>query len=154
VPAGIPIGATACEAWWLVDQQSLVADATGRIIGSWGGTTAATSRRLRRVVTTGVNRANMIDTNNTLAQATADFSGRHVVRLIATGTTIDIEVDGVSAGGAAQVSAIGSTRLRFFADTAGTAGAFSLAGIAALAITLPLSAGQATSLYTYFNARV
>lgn len=154
VPAGIPVGAIACEEWWLVDQRSLVADTTARTIGGWGGSTTSVSRRMQRTVVAGVNRASVIDTGSTFTNASSDFSGRHVLRLIATGTQIDLEVDGVSAGGAAQVSAIGTSRLRFFANTAATAGGFALAGVAARAITLPLSAQDAASMYGFLNRRL
>lgn len=154
VPAGIPIGATPCEAWWLVDQKTLPGDTTNRVIGGYGGTTAAVSRRLVRVVASGVNRARITDTGTNLNNTSVDFSGRHVVRLIATGTTVNIEVDGVAAAGAAQISAVTNPRFRFFADTAATAAAFAAVGIAACAITLPLTAGQAVAMYAYLSRRI
>lgn len=151
VPAAIPIGATACEAWFLVDQQALVADTANKMLGGWGGTTAANSRRLVRVVAGGVNRARITDTGTNLNNTSVDFSGQHVVRLIATGTTVNIEVDDVAAAGAAQISAITNPRIRLFADTAATAAAFALAGIRYFAITLPLSATQAAQMFAFFN---
>lgn len=153
VPAGIPIGATACEEWFLVDQQSLAADATTRVLGGWGGATTTVSRRLSRSVVSSVNRGSVIDSGTTLANGSVDFSGRKVVRLIATGTQVDIEIDGVSAGLTSQVSALGNARLRFFAHTAASAGAFALAGISARYICAPRSAAQAAQMLAYLNSR-
>jgi hypothetical protein len=153
VPVGIPTGATACEEWFLIDQKSLVGDTTTRVYGEIGTGTGATSRRTRRTVAAGVNRTSVVDAGTTISNATVDFSGRHVVRVVVTGTTVDIEVDGVSGGGGASVSATGTSRLRFFANAAGTAANFALVGIAARAITLPLTAGQAAQMYSFLNRR-
>ena len=151
LPAGFPTGATACEEWYLVDQKSLVADTTTRTIGSYGG---AVTRSLRRLVTTGVNRAQTSDSGSTVSHGTADFSNRHVVRLIATGTQVNIEVDGVVGVVASQVSATSTSRLRFFAGSGTSAAAFALAGISERVITLPLSATNAALMLAYLSRRL
>jgi len=154
-PAGIPTGATACEWWWLVDQQVLVGDTAVKFIGGVGGGTLATSRALRRTVNVGVNRANLIDSSTSqLANTNVDFSGRHVVRSIATGTDIDLEVNGTPAVLTARVSAVGTERVRFFAaPTISTASSFFAGGIVAAICTPILSAGNAALMYAYLNQR-
>lgn len=155
LPAGIPSGATPCETFTLVDQPALPADTGTKSIAGIGGGSLSASRIIRRSVNTGVNRANLIDSNNTaLENPFVDFSNRTVLRSIATGTQVDLEVNGVSAGVISRASAAGAGRLRFFASpTVPTASQFAPVGIVAHIITPLLSAGQAAAMYAYLNQR-
>lgn len=67
---GLPLTSTACVMWAVFDQEALAADTTSRHVFSYGAGSAATSRVLRRVVVSGVNRGNVtIGDNSTTASA-------------------------------------------------------------------------------------
>lgn len=153
LPVGIPSGATPCMTWSRIDQTVLPADTGTKSVGGIGGGSNGASRNLRRAVNTGVNRAALIDSDSTaLANNNVDFSGRHVVCAIATGTQVDLEVNGVSAGIISRTSAIGTGRLRLFASPlVPTASQFFAGGLTDHIITPLLSAGDKAFMYAYLN---
>lgn len=154
VPAGVLTGAAPNEEWFLVDQLMPSTDANLVTVGCTGGVNTSTSRRLRRISSSGVNRAQSIDTAGFAANTAVDFSGRHVVRIIATDTQSTCEVDGAAGAFSSQTPAIATTRMRFFADPANVPAGFSLCGIAARLCTAPLSVSKAAQLYAYLSRRL
>lgn len=152
-----PTGANACEIWALVDQTALVADTTDRRVFSYGGNANATSRQMRRVVATGVNRARIASGDGAVAadvtNSSVDLSGRHVMRGIVRAADIQIDVDGVASLTAPVTSATGTARTRIGANTADSAGGFWQGQIAAVLVTSTLSADQASQLLTYLKSR-
>lgn len=118
-------GSQAGDIWANVQQDALVADSGVRRIIAFGTNNNNDTRFMARTVGGGVNRASVNTGLGGSAIAkndmASDLSGRHVVRGIWTATTIDVEVDGVTAGGAtAAVSATGSTLLNIGRGTNGT----------------------------------
>ncbi|MER9047581.1 LamG domain-containing protein [Mesorhizobium sp. M0923] len=153
-----PTGAAACEIWALVDQEALAADATGRRIFSYGGTSANNSRWIARAVSGGVNRggtgggsgAAQANVNGTIV----DFSGRHVVRGTFDGALIGVSVDGNALATTALVPATSTTRTRIGAATPNTATNFFQGKIAAVAVTPLLTAEQESSMRAFLSARI
>lgn len=154
---GLPVGATACEMWALVDQTALVADATIRFIVSWGGTASTNSRALRRTVST-LNRGSTSVGNGSTAvlapTVSVDFSGRHLIRGIVTATDTSAVVDNTIGTTAAVVPATGTTRLRIGASTATSASAFWQGVISCVFITTALTAAQAAQMTAFLIRRL
>lgn len=155
VPAAIPTGANpVCEEWYLVDQPLAAGtDSANRNLGSYGGAASGSTRRVQRATPSGVNRARAIDGGNNLNNTGVNFTDRHVIRVVANGSTINIEVDGIAAAGIAQSVTISTARLRFFADALSAASVFGQCGIAARLFTALLSADDASRMYAYLNRR-
>lgn len=156
VPSGIPTGATACEWWLAVDQQTPASDAVAKIVAGIGDAADTSTRMIRRQAGSGVNRAGLRDTSGTTQTVNAvDFSYKHVLRAVATGTQTWLEADGASTAIRDQVSAIATVRVRMFASPIlASANAFWQGGISALWITPLLTTSQAAQMYAYLNARL
>lgn len=159
VPASIPTGATPFEAWVIWNQTKLVADAVIRIALGWGGGIGATAANfgIQRNVVSGVNRAQAFvgNGNSTIAvtNANVDFSGRHVLRAVVTGTSARIDVDDIAGAPAGVVPSIGSAIVRLFCSPV-SAGAFAAGDFSGLFVTRPLSAGEVVNMYAYCNKRI
>lgn len=157
VPSGIPTGATPCEMWGLVDQTALAADTTGRYVVCYGNGITTGARSLQRVVVSGQNRPRIgagdgvAAPNSTLA---ADLSGRKLIRGIANGTDIVVEMDGTRSTPTASVPATATSRLRIGAGASTSAANFFQGGMSALIITAPLSDAQAANLKTFLSRRL
>jgi len=152
-----PTGAVAGEIWALIDQTALVADTNPRIITSYGGNVSTSRRRLTREVVSGVNRvsvsAGIGSGEQTRTNTSIDFSGRHVVRGIITGSAIQTDVDGTAGASLAAVPATGTTRTRFGANTADTAAGFLQGVVSMIAFTAPLSSDEAGKMLNYLKTR-
>ncbi|WP_428659469.1 hypothetical protein [Reyranella sp.] len=148
---GLPTGATPCEEWYAVDQQQDASFTSAVVLGSSGGSSSGNRRALIRSVVSGTNRAGANDGSNSVTQGSADFSGRHVVRSIADGSTLTVEVDGVAATPIASVPSIGTVRARFAASHTTTPSSYAKAAIADRLFTAPLSATQANLLRAYLT---
>ena len=81
------------------------------------------------------------------------FSGIHVVRVQVSATAVTIATDGTATGTGSVVPAIGTTRLRIGASELGTASLFWQGVINYIAVTQPLSAGDAASMLAFLKAR-
>lgn len=140
-----PSGSATASIWGVVDQTALVADTTTRMIASYGGDTAGTQRRLSRRVVTG---ANVLTSQaaTTTADATGDFSGRHLARGLYTPTGIYAGLDGNMSVVAAIVPATGTTRFRIGATSAAVAANLFQGAIRHLLVTAALTSGQVTQL--------
>lgn len=157
VPAGIPIGATPCEFWAVLDQTAAPGDASIRIaLGVGGGSTV--NRYFARTVSGGANRSLIAAGDGSLQKAalgTGDFSGRHVLRSQITGTVIQSDLDGVPGSPTAGVPATSNTRLRLFGNTSASVGsAFFQGTFSAALITQPLDVQQAAQLRAYLTRRL
>ncbi|WP_428668021.1 hypothetical protein [Reyranella sp.] len=150
---GLPTGATPCEEWMAVDQRSLAAATSTTVLGTAGGTSTGTRRGINRAVVSGVNRLQVGDTSVSVTVSTVDFSGPCVVRSIATGSTLNAEINGVAGTPAACTPNIGTVRVRFGANQATTPASNATAAIADRLFTRILSAMQAALLRAYL-ARV
>ena len=150
-----PSGAVPSEIWALVDQTSLVADTTARIMIGYGGNSGNTARLLYRSVVSAQNRVTVQTglggsvVNQNLA---ADFSGRHVGRAIFTATTISVALDGTVSSTQAAISNTSTTLMRLGNGTSASSNYFK--GVMRDAIiTGPLSAAQAALLEAYLDNR-
>lgn len=152
-----PSGANPCEVWLVVQQDALVADTGVRVVFSYGGSTAVTRRVIRRVVTTGVNRASVIAadgaTSNAAETATAEFSTRHLVRAVFGATETSIAIDGGVAATVGSVPATGTARVSVGSAQADTAGSFWNGKIRDVIVTSLLSAEKAALLETFLLSR-
>lgn len=157
VPAGIPTGANGCIIWALVDQTALPADATARVVAAYGGSSNSVNRYVARIVVSGQNRVQAQAGNGSAAvnaNLTADFSGRHLAAAVITGAEVVAQMDGVSSTPSVTVPGTTSTRLRLFAATATSPGAFWGSPASAILVTSPtLTAEQLASLAAWSNAR-
>lgn len=138
------IGAAPSFVIAVLQQNTLAADVNQKVIFSYGGANASSSRHLRRVVVSGVNRFNALvgtgsgNSTNT-SEETINFSGVHIaVGRFGAAQTI-AEIDGTASAPTAAVPATGSTRTRLAANTLTTASAFSQINLAAVAIADPLT---------------
>lgn len=152
----IPTGAAASELWALTSQDALVADTTSRTVFSYGGSSISL-RRLERIVTTGVNRARLGVGTGAAGQvathATADLSGRHVMRGIVGATISELDIDSVAGTPASIVP--GTTTIGLsIGSSSNSASAFWTGIVSAALITLPLTTAQADQLYAYLNRRL
>jgi hypothetical protein len=152
VPAGLPTGANPCEMWALVDQTQGAATAGFLAILAYGNT-GGTSRHVRRATDGSTNRANIL-VNNNASNTNVDFSGRHVVRGIVGATTSNMNVDSVAGTDLVEVPNTATTRVRIGAQCNTAAAGFWKGVIASVLVTAPLSAGEATQMYGYLNARL
>lgn len=154
---GLPAGATPFEAWAVFDQNVAPADATANVIIGWGGAAPGVRFILYRSVVGGVNRATAAVGNGTTAviatNTSVDFSGRHVVRAIVSGTTLQVDVDGVAGAPVAVVPALGTTRLRIGSIPSDTGSSYGQGVANALPITAPLTTDQAAQMLAWGNAR-
>lgn len=157
IPASFPIGAVAGEIWGVVDQTALAADATNRQAATYGNGASSTVRGLTRSVSVGVNRAAYYcgdGTSKHADEATVNYSGRHVHRGIADGTTIYSEIDGTRSSGVASVPATAAGRVRIGANSTASAGNFWQGVISTVLVTSILTAAEATQLYAFLNRRL
>lgn len=153
-----PVGASAGEIWSLADQTALVADTTNRDLFAYGGGTFPTSRVIRRIVLSGVNRARAITGDGAASQNTTntlvDFSGRQIVRAIVGATQTRINVSGQEdPTPTAVVPATGSVRTRIGASPLGTAAFFYQGVINYVAITGPLTDAQSAQMIQFLKSR-
>ncbi len=155
---GLPSGATPCEMWLTIDQLELAAQATATYLVSYGSSGNSSVRALLRTVVSAVNRARATSSNTgtgtSVIEGTVNFSGRHVIRMIDTGTTLTIEIDGVAATPLASVPAIGVGRITFGATFANVLGNYASGGFAEVLITPLLTAAQASATYAILSQGV
>ena len=122
--AAIPSGSQPGDIWAVAEQTALTADTTIRCIASHGNNTAAADRRLRRNVTSGVNRANALVGDGSGLQSTTNslvnLSSRHAMRLRTIATDARVDVDGVEGPTASMVPNTTNTAFCLFATPAGT----------------------------------
>lgn len=154
----LPVAAVPCEIWGIIDQTALAADATLRWIIAWGSGTGAIARGVARNVSSGANRIEVrvgngstidIAFNNSVA-----FSGRHIFRAIITGTTIQVDLDGVAGSPVSSVPNTNTTRTRIGASANTGADLYHQGGIHYLAVTPILTAPFAQRMYNYLNPRL
>lgn len=152
-----PSGASQSELWATAQQGALVADASSRILFSYGGIATNNRRTLTRIVTTGVNRARGSSGNGTsefTANDTAvDFSSRHVLRNAISGTAAALTIDGGTPTSVAVVSNTATTRARIGANCADTAAGFWSGPVRDIIVTGALTSEQAALLQTYLLNR-
>lgn len=152
-----PTGANAAEIWVLGDQTALAADTGDRTAFTYGGAGATTRVANYRRVVSGANRAAGAVGNGVTGifptNASIDFSGLHVARLVSDGANTRIDADGVAGGALAVVPSVAATRTRMGSSTTLTPGNFWQGGISAVLVTGPLSAAQSTALLGYLKQR-
>jgi hypothetical protein len=123
-----PSGAEPCEVWAVVQQDALAADATSRILFSYGGTTGLVARQVRRNVVTATNRFGIVVGNGTSVftadAVSGEFSTRHVVRAIFGGAASDAALDGGAKVSVSAVPSTGTVRARIGATQADTPTSF------------------------------
>lgn len=153
---GLPIGAAPCEIWALVDQTSDSTITTARNVIAWGNDTN-TSRRLRKTVASGVNRAQAVVGTSGAASIPAnlavDFTGRKLVRLIITGTTVAVQVDDNLTASVSAVPVTGSLNLRIGAQEGSGPTGYWQGVINAILVTQLLDTAKAAALQAWANAR-
>lgn len=145
----LPTGANPCEMHGILQQDALPADATTRRWFSYGGISNNDARQVNRSVVTGANRASGITgigASPTFPTGVPeDFSGRHVHRMVLTGSAHWQKVDNGAPGAPlAAVPATGTTRVRIGAATSGLG--FWHGKIRDILVTSLLTTEQATAL--------
>ncbi len=154
-----PSAGNASEVWGLVDQtRTAGGDATARCIASYGGDTAAFQRRALRTVTSAQNRvAGQCGNGATtvVADLAADFSGRHVARVIFGTAAVTAAMDGTLGTPGAVVPNTGTSRFRIGALANVAATSIFWGAYRDLIITGALTVQQASNLNTYlYNLRM
>jgi hypothetical protein len=148
--AALPDGAEPGEIWSIVQQNALAADASTRHTATYGGGGVNVSRRLSRVVDTGVNRLlTQTGSGGAVTNATnpnVNFSSRHLVKGVFGATQTVARIDQAADATAAVVPATGASRLRLGANDVAVASGFLNGIMRDTLVTLPLSAAQITAL--------
>jgi hypothetical protein len=152
-----PSGAAVCEIWALVDQTALVADATVRIAISYGGDASTARRGLERAVISSANQARISVGSGgatvSPANASVDFSGRHVVRARVGASASQTDVDGVAGSSLSVTPATGTSRVRIGAISNTSPSNYWKGVIAMAAITSSLTSDQAAQMLAYLKDR-
>lgn len=152
----LPIGATPCEIWALVDQTALAADTSARYPFDYGGATSPLHRGIRRGVTAGVNQASASIGNGasaTTVTVSGDFSGRTVVRAAAGATQTIVSRNGQVGNPSSIVPGTTAVRTRIGATTVATPANFFQGVVSLILVTAPLSTDQAASLLAFLKTR-
>lgn len=152
-PAALPIGSDTSEIWAICDQERLAADTGAGDLFNYGATSATGARRLRRVVSGGVN-AVQISANGTSNTNTAvDFSGRHYLRGAFVNGAQHPDIDGNIGGDGAVVLSSTGAQVTMGASVAATG--FFYDGIVHQVFILDATpdAGQLAALNAYCAAR-
>lgn len=150
-----PSAANPTEIWTLARNDRPAAAALTGAFASYGGTNALTGRNTGVVGTGGVNR--QYATTGTGAAATTVTNtnsvadGAHVLRHQFTATDTIIALDGGTPMSAAIVPGTGTTRVRFGARMSDVVAQWAQVGLAQVAITSPLTVGEATSFLAYLR---
>lgn len=156
VPGAFPTGSTGGEAWALADQAAAASDGVTRTIAAWGNASAG-SRHLRRSVVSGVNCAEAIAGDGSVSAAatnlSVDFTGRHVVRVVTTPTSVRADVNGIAGSSVSTVPATLTNRFRLFANSTSGGGGYFQGTIRDVLLTSPLSGGNADLLLGYLTGR-
>lgn len=151
-----PDAASPSEIWAVVQQDALAADTTFRCVFAYGNN-AATSRRMARDVSGGVNRlsVNVGDgsSNVQIARPAVDFSSRHVARAQVGASAAQAFLDGAAGTSTAAIPATGNTGLPRIGAHLGGTSSFWNGKIRDVIVTGPLSPDQATALLTFLLAR-
>lgn len=152
------LGATPpADLWLLVDQMRSSAVATTDRVLTFGGTATTDRVELRRTVTGGVNRAQLIVPTAgggvTVTNTSADFSGPCLLRLSIGAAQAFVEVNQVGMTAVAAVPTIGVTRARLASNNGSGGANFSQLAFAGAWITEALTGPDETAMYAYLNAR-
>jgi hypothetical protein len=152
-----PAGASPLEMWALVDQEVLPADATIRVVASYGsGQSSLNAIKLQRS-TGATNRANFQGGNDTVTASSAttnpDCFGRCVMRGEANGTTVRAWCNYIPATASAQTLNTIATRFRMGTLSVTTPIQFWQGSIAVMAVTNLLPPDKATRFMNYLIAR-
>jgi len=125
--AALPAGASPSWMFGVVDQQSLVADATSRVVGAYGAQ-GEFQRNIQRAVVTSQNRARISTGTTLLTDTLVNFSGAHMVLAIFDAALMSGWIDGAAFSPASTAITLSTTatRLRLAAGVASTANAFLL----------------------------
>ena len=130
--ANLPTGAAPCEIWALVRCTGDPASTSARNVIAWGNDTN-TSRRLRRTVSGGVNRAQAVvgtsGAPSIPANLSVDFTGIRLVRLIIDGSTVGVQVDENLANPVAAIPMTGNAFLRIGSQEGSGPGGYWQGGI-------------------------
>jgi hypothetical protein len=152
----LPTGTNAGEIWVLTDQTALAANTTTRFAVAYSGGATTDTRTIERAVVTGTNRAQGRVGNGSSSvssqNASVDFSGRHVIRHIISASATQIDADAIAGSGSAVTPATLCTQLSIGRSSAGLTNYWQGVHNSVL-FTTSLSAGQATLLYAFLNAR-
>lgn len=151
--AALPVAAAGSELWALVQQDAAGAAAGARVAISYGGASGASERSMGRTTSSSNNRMRG-STNGTLSSGpVVNIDTRHVLRY-AVGAAASIpHVDGVAGSTLSIVPATLADRVRVGAAPPPSAVSFWRGQIAAVLITMPLSAAKASALSTYLLDR-
>lgn len=153
-----PTGATPREIVLVIDQPALPADTTQRTPFSYGSNLNAGTVQVQRLVASGVNRGRVIvgDGASSVApqNASADFSGRCLVRCIIEATRARIDINGVEGSWSDVVPATGSVRTRLFASTAGSVASFWGGGAVFEGVYQRMTDAQWAERAAFWNARL
>jgi len=149
----LPTGSTGCELWALVNQSKLPADTSTGTIFLYGTTGANNRRNLRRVVITGVNRAQASTGTGggttTVTDTAGDFSGYHVMNSQVSATDTNISLDSNSPVSAAVVPNTLNSAISIGTVTGGT-NPFG-GSINKIVVTAPLDSGQRTLMLAFLK---
>lgn len=152
-----PSGANACEMWAVVQQDALAADATTRMVVSYGGDASTARRSLTRIVSGGSNRFESSAGNGATLYAAGvtgvDFSSRNVIRGRFGATSISSTINTTSSTDTAGVPATGTSRLRIGSISNTSAGNYWNGKIRDVIVTGSLTADQVTQLQSFLLSR-
>lgn len=157
LPGIIPIGANPVWAYFVVQQDSLPADAATRHMLSYGGSGAAVARYFRRVVTGGSNRAQATvgsgGASTSVSYVSGLFEGRQLAIMKVGATATSVSLNGAAPASSAVVPATGGTNGLVIGANHTSAGFFFKGIIRDIVLTAPLSAENEANLQAFLMAR-
>jgi hypothetical protein len=134
LPAAIPIGATPCEIWAVV-QNADQGSTTSRMVAGYGG--ATNGRALGRAI---AGPKGLAQTEGSLVTgSTITLNLRHVLRSKVGATTTTLVVDNAETASATVTPATANNRLRLFSSWGFTAGEFWQGVVRDVFVTKPIA---------------
>lgn len=153
-----PSGSNGSEIWAVAQQDALAADATTRVLFSFGGDSNLSQIRSQRQVSGGINRNGAAyglgASANGAVETTITYSTRHLSRVRVTSSLCAVSTDSSAETlSGAGTPATGTSRVRIGASANTTAGSFWNGKIRDVLVTSPLSGDAPTYLRNFLLLR-
>lgn len=154
-PSPFPSGASPCDIFMEVSQNTLPADTENKVPFSYGGNTAALSRRLQRFVSSGVNRYRVQTGDGSNPQSVEDtnidFSSNHLIRASFRATEHLIDIDGYRTR-SSMIPATTTSRARIGAANGSSAASFWNGNIGRIVISTELTPAEVHVIRNYLSS--
>lgn len=149
VPSAFPTGADPGEVWASCRQDEVTTNTNIRAVFTYGDESAS-SRNLWRDVSGGANRG-IFYVSATQATASVDLSGIHIMRGVATGTHVRLDIDGTAGTELARVPSTGTARVDMGTHAPNIVSRYWRGAVRQVLVTEPLTTEEAAALYDWLD---